>query len=462
MVLNAIQRADWGGLLRGVVAGVLALGGSLIACAEAGGPERKLIEIFLTPNVAAVEPGGKVQFVVTGSWSDGSDLIPVSTFEATGGSIQPLGEFTAGSATGTFSVVARATGTDITDTAEVTITATPPVLQSISLSPASSSVTPGGSIQFAVSGTMSDGSSTTPLVVYSATGGLITPLGRFTAGSSLGTFRVIATQFGGSLADTSTVTIDAPTAATPFLVEDWSTYTSTANFHSDPRSIYDNEEFGGPWGQWNRIELDQTTGIADIGAGTSTKSMKYTWPDRTNATGVQPDAPRCADFYILKVMRFTPAPEVWGEFYVKFSANWTSRAPASWGCQSNADYKFLFYGTLPGSRFSLKNDYAGVGNRWDPTAPGQGDGDNNFIHNVFHDNQWHRIRWRAKLALGGQPGIHEVWLDNTKVYSQVLTATANQTGIYGIFLGNNMNQGPGHIQTLHFGLVRLYSSNPGW
>jgi hypothetical protein len=241
MVLNAIQRADWGGLLRGVVAGVLALGGSLIACAEAGGPERKLIEIFLTPNVAAVEPGGKVQFVVTGSWSDGSDLIPVSTFEATGGSIQPLGEFTAGSATGTFSVVARATGTDITDTAEVTITATPPVLQSISLSPASSSVTPGGSIQFAVSGTMSDGSSTTPLVVYSATGGLITPLGRFTAGSSLGTFRVIATQFGGSLADTSTVTIDAPTAATPFLVEDWSTYTSTANFHSDPRSIYDNE-----------------------------------------------------------------------------------------------------------------------------------------------------------------------------------------------------------------------------
>ena len=462
MYLDVIQRGNAGVLLRGLIAAAIAASASMLACTEAGGPDRQLLEIFLTPSQAGVAPGGVVQFVVTGSWSDGSDLIPSSTFEATGGTIQPLGEFTAGPTAGTYRVIARAVGADIADTAKITITTNPPVLQAITLSPAASAVSVGGSIQYSWVGSWSDGSNTAPLVSFSATGGTITPLGLYTAGNTLGSFRVIATHFGGSIADTSTISIEAPTAAVPFLVEDWSTYTSTANFHTDPRNIYDAEEFGGPWGQWNRIELDQTTGIADIGAGTSTKSMKYIWPDRTNATGVQPDSPRCVDFYILKVMRFTPVPEVWGEFYVKFSANWTTKAPSAWNCPSNPDYKFLFYGTLPSTRFSLKNDYAGVGNRWDPTAPGQGDGDNNFIHNVFHDNQWHRIRWRAKLALNGQPGIHEVWLDNTKVYTQNLPTTANQTGIYGIFLGNNMNQGPGQVQTLNFGLIRLYTANPGW
>ena len=47
-------------------------------------------------------------------------------------------------------------------------------------------------------------------MTYSATGGTITTGGLYTAGSTAGTFRVIAAQQGGTLADTAAVTITAP------------------------------------------------------------------------------------------------------------------------------------------------------------------------------------------------------------------------------------------------------------
>jgi hypothetical protein len=40
-----------------------------------------------------------------------------------------------------------------------------------------------------------------------STGGTVTPGGVYTAGQATGIYRVIATQSGGALADTSTVTI---------------------------------------------------------------------------------------------------------------------------------------------------------------------------------------------------------------------------------------------------------------
>src|SRR5690606_33752625 len=73
---------------------------------------------------------------------------------------------------------------------------------------------PAGKTQsFSVAGKWSDGSSTAPAVTYTATGGTITEAGVYTAGKTAGTFRVIATQQGGKLADTSTVTILKSTVA---------------------------------------------------------------------------------------------------------------------------------------------------------------------------------------------------------------------------------------------------------
>ena len=65
---------------------------------------------------------------------------------------------------------------------------------------------------------MSDNSTAAVTVTWTATGGSVTSSGRYTAGATAGTFRVIATQQGGTKADTSTVTI-TPAAPTLTRVE---------------------------------------------------------------------------------------------------------------------------------------------------------------------------------------------------------------------------------------------------
>ena len=168
-----------------------------------------LTQVILTPATASVQTGATQQFVVSGKLSDGSTTTPAVTYSATGGTITAGGLYTAGSTAGSFRVIATQQGGTLADTAAVTITALPPTLTQVILTPATASVQTGATQQFAVSGKLSDGSTTTPAVTYSATGGTITSGGRYTAGSTAGSFRVIAVQQGGSLADTSVITITA-------------------------------------------------------------------------------------------------------------------------------------------------------------------------------------------------------------------------------------------------------------
>lgn len=86
------------------------------------------------------------------------------------------------------------------------------------LSPASITVAAGGTTQFVVSGTRQDGTTTTPTIAYAATGGTITSAGLYTAGTAVGAFSVIATQEGGSLADTARVTVTLSAAPPTALV----------------------------------------------------------------------------------------------------------------------------------------------------------------------------------------------------------------------------------------------------
>jgi len=87
----------------------------------------------------------------------------------------------------------------------------PATLQAIALTPSSASLTAGATQQFTATGKMSDGSISTITVTWTATGGVVSSTGLYTAGQSSGTFRVIATESGGSLADTATISITAPT-----------------------------------------------------------------------------------------------------------------------------------------------------------------------------------------------------------------------------------------------------------
>src|SRR5262249_24418906 len=65
----------------------------------------------------------------------------------------------------------------------------------------------GATQLFAATCLTSSGGSVAVSVTWSATGGTISSSGKYTAGNKTGTFRVIAKQSGGSLADTAAVTI---------------------------------------------------------------------------------------------------------------------------------------------------------------------------------------------------------------------------------------------------------------
>jgi hypothetical protein len=176
-------------------------------------PPPTLTRVLLTPATALLQPGASQPFTVSGQWSDGSTTAPAVTFAATGGSITTAGVYTAGSTAGAFRVIATQQGGTLADTSTITIATPPATLTSLTLAPASVTLTTGTTRQFSVSGQWSDGSTTAPAVTYAATGGTITAAGLYTAGTTAGSFRVIATQQGGTLADTSAVTITAPTLA---------------------------------------------------------------------------------------------------------------------------------------------------------------------------------------------------------------------------------------------------------
>ncbi len=82
-----------------------------------------------------------------------------------------------------------------------------PTLDAVVLMPNAATLQSGQMQQFAACGRVSDGDSVDVAVTFTATGGTITAGGLFAAGQTAGVYQVIATESGGTLADTAAVTI---------------------------------------------------------------------------------------------------------------------------------------------------------------------------------------------------------------------------------------------------------------
>ena len=173
-------------------------------------PEPVPTALSLAPASVTLSPGGAYQFAVSATWTNGGTGLPGLTWTATGGTVSATGLLRAPTTVGTYQVVVSQTGGSLADTSVVTVSSTAPVLASLSLSPATTTLQTTGTRQFSVTGTMSDGSAVSPAVNWSAHGGTITNGGLYVAGTATGTFPVIATQVGGALTDTSFVTITTP------------------------------------------------------------------------------------------------------------------------------------------------------------------------------------------------------------------------------------------------------------
>ncbi len=171
-----------------------------------------LTGISVSPSTAALLPGATQVFSAVGVMSDGSNSSVSVTWSATGGSITPSGSYTAPSVAGTSLVIALQQGGTLADTAQVTVSVPPPTLTGVLLTPGSTSLEFGQTQQFTAVGQLNDGTTTTIPITWTATGGTVNASGLFTAGSTAGSFRVIARSANG-LADTSAVTVTAPTIA---------------------------------------------------------------------------------------------------------------------------------------------------------------------------------------------------------------------------------------------------------
>jgi hypothetical protein len=203
--------------------------------------QAKLKSVVVTPGSTTLNPGVSQTFAAIGLLASG-DTVPIGvSWSARGGTIDAGGLYVAGDTVGTFRVIAIKNAGTLADTATVNISApvsppppsdsvvpptiplepppppadtapTPPppapVLAQVALLPASVTLAPGTTKQFSAYGRTTTGDSIAVSVSLVATGGTITPGGLYTAGTTAGSFKVIAAASG--LADTSTVTISAP------------------------------------------------------------------------------------------------------------------------------------------------------------------------------------------------------------------------------------------------------------
>jgi len=166
-----------------------------------------LVSVEVSPTSASLTPGATQNFVALGRLQDGS-VVPIGVnWTAAGGMMDPAGAYVAGNIAGTYHVIATNTSGTLADTATVTISAPASTLARIVMRPGGAiTLAPAATKQFRVFGrtTTGDSVAVTP-VVFTATGGTVTPTGLYTAGSTPGVFRIIATS--GTLADTTQITV---------------------------------------------------------------------------------------------------------------------------------------------------------------------------------------------------------------------------------------------------------------
>jgi hypothetical protein len=180
----------------------------------------QVIDFTVSPDTAWLARGATRTFTAQAKLADSTMAEVGVTWSATGGTIDPGGVYTAGTAAGRFRAIATNGSSGLADTAAIVIdsTATPvddqtPTLAAVHVTPDTASLVSGGTQRFVAQGRMSDGSTSTVSATYTATGGSIDSTGMFTAGSLAGTFRVIASA-GDGLADTARVTVLLPQAGT--------------------------------------------------------------------------------------------------------------------------------------------------------------------------------------------------------------------------------------------------------
>ncbi|HEY6159337.1 MAG TPA: Ig-like domain-containing protein, partial [Gemmatimonadales bacterium] len=171
-------------------------------------PSSPVVRIVTLPDSVTLNPGDTRQFVAYGR-TEAGDSVPVAVgWSASGGTITGGGLYTADTVAGSYAVTATATSPSTAVSSSSLVKNTGSVSQ-IVLNPTTAFAVVGGTVQFTSYGKKKNGDSVAVPVVYTATGGSVSATGLYTAGTSAGSYSVIATQSRGTLADTALVSISA-------------------------------------------------------------------------------------------------------------------------------------------------------------------------------------------------------------------------------------------------------------
>ena len=263
-----------------------------------------------------------------------------------------------------------------------------PTLTRITLTPPTTSLVAGGNVQFNVTGTLSNGTTQPVSVSYSATGGTISNTGLYVAGSTAGTYRVIATAAGGQ-ADTSSVVITAATTPPPsggsyvkVVGDDWTTFRSVADLRA-AQTFYWVDSQG-------RDVYNYVTLVPDAVFG---QVVRITFPQNSTGPGSSPRIRRT----------FQPLDKMWYRWRVKFVPGWTTVGVSP--SPSDNSYKIAFwtwhnFGGRAGIDYANTSGYllewgvrdnAGTQMRYTESVLSGSAPDFGRVNTEWTDNQWYEF-----------------------------------------------------------------------
>jgi hypothetical protein len=199
--------------------------GEPTSASNAGSLPDEAKTLFISPRLMTLEGAQSLRFAAFESLLPGSAEVTAIEWTTSGGSVAEDGSYTPGAISGgsinadgyyvpggmsEFRVIGKKRGwanKPPEDTAVVVIVEPQPTLISLTISPSDKSAPAGSLVQFTATGLLSD-STTTPIgVSWTATGGTIDVGGLYKAGSTTGTYRVIATHVTTGYSDTATVVV---------------------------------------------------------------------------------------------------------------------------------------------------------------------------------------------------------------------------------------------------------------
>lgn len=270
-------------------------------------------------------------------------------------------------------------------------------------------------------------------------------------------YTLIASAPGLAGVTSATFTVTASGGATPWLKEDFSTYSSTANWISDPRGIYDLSDDVAT----SSMALDTTDGPTVDGV-TLTQCAKYNYVGNN-----------CTAQTLTRSLNLpSQVTELWLRMFVKHSSDFSIVGS---GCGHPDDWKMVF-GRLTNlaCRFEFNQgaESNGLPLPWFFGGPGCANGVAALaLHggeaDLVWDGTWHEYRWHWKIDTVSTNHKYIFNLDGTQIFSKTSAwasdANANGALLYGVSMGRNMDSSKnGGTMNVKWGYVAVFNTDPGW